>query len=145
MRQTFFLFLLLISCKPVVSIDDGDINWIIGDWKRVDDKAGQRTFEHWQKNDDGSYQGFGYTLKSADTVFKEHLRFYKEDTWILEVTGVNELPVSFVMTELTSNNITVENPQHDFPTTIRYWKENDVLKAAVSNEEMQLDFSFIKQ
>ncbi|BAO54828.1 DUF6265 family protein [Nonlabens marinus] len=145
MKYIFFLLLLLVSCKPTSSIDEGSLDWILGDWKRVDDKVGQQTFENWQKSTDDSYQGFGYTLKAGDTVFKEYMRLYKDSTWILEVSGVNDSSVSFQMTDITPNSFTVENSQHDFPTKIKYWINDDSLKAYVSNVEMRLDFSFVKQ
>ena len=120
MKYSFFLLLLLISCKPSSSGNKGSLDWILGDWIRVDDIAGQQTLENWQKDTDGSYKGLGYTLKAADTVFKEYMRLSKNSTWILEVSGVNNSPVLFQMTDIRPHSFTVENPKHDFPKIIRY-------------------------
>jgi hypothetical protein len=91
------------------------------------------------------YLGHGYTLKARDTILKEYMRLYKGSLWTLEVTGVNDTAVHFKSSRMDSTSFTVENPEHDFPTKIQYRIQNDTLKATVSNNETQVDFSFVKQ
>lgn len=52
-----------------------------------------------------------------------------------------------MLTRLDANSVTFENPEHDFPKTIRYTLGADgTLKAVVSGTEQQtLVFKFKKQ
>jgi len=66
-----------------------------------------------------------------------------DSIWILAVKtpGNNDL-VKFRMTEHDSNSFTVENPTHDFPNKIKYWKNGEKLNALVTGKENELIFEF---
>ncbi len=128
------------SCKTENTIQKP--NFLIGNWERLDDKEGKKTYEIWKDN----YTGLGLTLKDNDTVFKEILSIVSiNDTLTLKVEGVNETPTLFKFTSQTDTSFIAENPTHDFPTKIKYWLENNQLKAHVSNNEFGIDFVFKRQ
>jgi len=131
-------FLILISsCKP--DSKDQKPHFLIGNWERLDDKEGKKTYEIW-KND---LTGLGLTLRDTDTVFKEILSIVAfNDTLTLKVEGVNKTATLFKITQQTDSSFVAENPTHDFPTKITYWLENNQLKAHVSNAEFGIDFVF---
>ena len=142
--KRFFLgicsLLFLFSCTNKAE----DFDWLVGDWKRVNAEEDFKTFESWQKNKK-EYAGFGYTMLENDTIFQEDLRLYKEnDLWTLEVTGVNEDPTPFVLSELKPEYFVAENDTNEFPKKIIYKLQNDTLKANVSTAEFDVDFEFVK-
>lgn len=65
--------------------------WLEGEWQRINDTDGQRTFENWHQQTDGSLKGKGFTLEGADSVFIENLALKKIDNaWQMIVRGVHE-------------------------------------------------------
>lgn len=154
------LVLALGSCKDdkkniVVDLDQlqeevaqtASIDWLLGNWKRTNDKEGRSTFEYWNKTSPSQYDGIGYTLAQGDTLSKEYMRFILADGhWNLVVkTSDDADTVEFKMTELEENSFVCVNESHDFPTHIAYKIESDTLKAVVSNKEMAIDFEFVKE
>lgn len=113
--------------------------FLVGDWERLQEKEGKKTYEIWNSD----FTGLGITLKEKDTVFKEILSIVTiNDTLTLKVEGVNPTPTLFKITNQTDSSFVAENPTHDFPTKIEYWLENQQLKAKVSNKEFGIDFVF---
>ena len=131
--------ILISSCKTEIKPKKPE--FILGKWIRINDKPGSKTYEIWQDN----FTGLGFTLKEKDTTFKEILSIISiNDTLTLKVEGVNAIPTLFKFTSQTDTSFVAENPTHDFPTKIKYWLENEQLKAHVSNKEFGIDFVFKK-
>lgn len=124
-----------------------NLDWLLGTWKRTNDKEDRSTFESWNKTSTVQYDGIGYTLAQGDTLSKEYMRLVQNDgQWNLVVkTAADADTVEFKMTELKENSFVCANEAHDFPTHIAYKLENDTLKALVSNKEMAIDFEFVKK
>ncbi|MGZ8558658.1 MAG: hypothetical protein ACXWWC_10005 [Chitinophagaceae bacterium] len=93
---------------------------LAGTWQSEDGKS----FERWTKNDNGTYQSVGFSIKGKDTSWNEQAIIYREnDNWIFEntVNGQNDgKAVKFTSTILNENNVQFSNPAHDFPTNINY-------------------------
>jgi hypothetical protein len=137
MRFLILLFLsfLCLSCKNEPINPD----FIVGNWKRINEDSTKTTFEIWKSD----LSGVGYTLKNNDTIFKEVLSIISSDgKQYFQVTGVNQQPTLFLITKLTKNSLVSENKENDFPKEISYWLENDTLKAKVGNEDFAIDFEF---
>ena len=142
---------LLFSCNPNVnskqekdSIKPASFDWILGKWKRVNEESGKNTFENWTKINELEYKGFGFTMQDSDTIWQENLALVNtNENWSLEVISPNQTtPTVFVVTRFKNSEFVCENPEHDFPTMIKYWKEGPNLKAAVSGGEMEILFEF---
>lgn len=132
-----FSFLFLVSCQK----ENPKPSFLVGNWIRTNNKKGTVTYERWQKD----YAGLGYTLKENDTVFKEVLNIISlNDTLFLKVEGVNEVPTFFKFTSQTDTSFVCENLKNEFPKRIKYYLENDFLKAEVSNPDYKIDFVFKK-
>lgn len=117
-------------------------DFLLGSWERTNDQEGRNTYEIWTKKEK-EYSGLGYTLSAGDTIFKEQLRLFKEDTsWILEVSGVNESPTPFVITSFTTHSFVAHNPENEFPKTIKYSYFDDTITATISDEETEIPFIF---
>ena len=91
-----------------------------GTWQSEDGKS----FERWTKNDNGTYQSVGFSIKGNDTSWNEQATIYREnDNWVFEntVKGQNDgKAVKFTSTILNENTVQFSNPAHDFPTDINY-------------------------
>lgn len=124
-----------------------NLDWLLGNWKRTNDKEGNSTFEVWEKTQANQYDGIGYTLAQGDTLSKEYMRLIQTNgQWNLVVkTSDAADTVAFKMIELKENAFVCTNETHDFPTHIAYRLDNSKLKAVVSNEEMAIDFDFVKE
>jgi len=141
---SFVLVLVLISCKKEIKTEApiktyrklAKAEWFIGEWGNKS-AEGELT-ERWKKENDSVYLGESYfVVGQNDTVFAEHVRLVEANgklSFIVSVPGQNkELPVSFEMTSATDNQITFENPEHDFPNKIIYnLVEKDSLIAEIS-------------
>lgn len=143
---TLVSIILLSSCKKESQIEVFGIktkkefnqlkkaNWFLGNWENISKEA---TFkEFWSKKTDSSYFAESIVIIEKDTVFYEKMDlFQKSDSLILKISVKDqnkEKPVSFYMTKSNENELTFENPKHDFPTKIVYTKiTNDSLVAAI--------------
>lgn len=140
MRNLLILcsFLLIISCKNDVNKFNKP-SFLIGNWKRLNDKPGSKTYEMWNTN----LVGMGYTMKGEKRSFQEILSIITiNDTLYLEVKGVNEDPTLFKFTNQTDSSFVCENPKNEFPKKITYYLENKQLKAIVSADDFRIDFIF---
>lgn len=88
-----------------------------------------KNFEHWLKNNDGTYKAVGYSIKGTDTSWNEQATIFIENgKWVFEntVKGQNAgKAVKFVANTVTEKNVLFSNPAHDFPTDINYTLPDD--------------------
>lgn len=151
----------LVSCNPnkkgvkedvmeaeqvEVSGQRENMDWLLGQWKRLNEEEGKETFEHWEKISPTEYAGLGFTLQAGDTIWQENMVLARSgNRWDLRVKSPEEPEYTlFKGTGSAAREFVVENPDIDFPNRIKYWVEGEVLKAAVSNPEMEIPFAFRK-
>ncbi len=140
MKKLFILcaFLLIFSCNSNINKTQKP-TFLIGEWKRLNDKPGSQTYEMWNTN----LVGMGYTIKDKKRSFQEILSIISiKDTLYLEVKGVNEKPTLFKFTNQTDTSFVCENPENEFPKKIKYILDNKQLKASVSDDDFRIDFIF---
>ncbi len=128
--------------KSKVSFD-----WMLGSWQRSNDKVGQKTYESWSKLTDTLYLGLGYTLKEQDTIWREHVRFFKKDTsWYFSVKGKGDtLSTDFMLSKITTQSFVCENPNNEFPKMISYNLKGDSLFAKITGGGPDVEFKFGKE
>jgi hypothetical protein len=130
----------MISCNENINKKQKP-TFLIGEWKRLDDKPGNQTYEMWSTN----LVGMGYTITGAKRSFQETLAIITiKDTLFLEVRGINEEPTLFKFTEQTDSSFVCENPKNEFPKKIKYFLDDKQLKAIVSADDFRIDFVFEK-
>jgi hypothetical protein len=143
----FFTFLLY---RPEVQ-DLDKTHWLLGTW--VNHTARGEVFESWKKQADGSLAGKSYAVKGADTlVFETVLLAQEKDAlyYIPTVPNQNQgQPVRFKGTRITAEDLTFENPEHDFPQRITYTRiKSDSLVAEIygtrNGQERKQTFPMIK-
>lgn len=162
MKNTILISLLLIvsmtSCKKESQIEVFGIktkkefnqlkkaSWFIGNWENISKEA---TFkEFWNKKNDSTYFAESIVIVEKDTVFYEQMDlFQKSDSLIMKISVKNqnkEKPVSFYLTKANENELTFENPKHDFPTKIVYSKiTNDSIVGAIYGKKEGKEMSEI--
>lgn len=141
---SLMLLILVLSCDKTAQDTKAENthDYLLGSWERTNDQEGRNTFEIWTK-DVKEYKGLGYTMSAGDTIFKEQLRLFKQDTtWILEVSGVNESPTPFVITSFTTHSFIAQNPENEFPKNIHYNYFDDTITATISDEETEILFIY---
>lgn len=145
MKTRLFIFcLLLFSCNGKEK-DQRDFKWLLGDWKRINETQDLRTFESWKKNSENEYEGFGFSLKKSDTVFKERMYLRKEaENWSLVISGVNEEPTVFNLTDIEKRRFVAENPENEFPKKITYFDNVNSLNAIISGDGKEIIYKFEK-
>lgn len=122
-------------------------DWLVGDWKRVNEQEDRQTFETWVKKNDTVYSGESFTLKNLDTISQEKIMLTRlaNSNWKIEVSSLNDsIPTSFKVTTIDTNHFVCENSTIEFPKKIEYWKEGNTIKAKISNETMEIPFEFEK-
>ena len=123
-----------------------NFNWLLGNWERVNEKEGKRTFEKWRKISNTEYAGIGFTMQNEDTLKQEKIQLiHTHGKWNLTVKVPEEKEaIAFKMIRHSESEFTCKNTEIDFPNTIKYWKNGDRINASVSNAEMEIPFEFKK-
>jgi hypothetical protein len=140
MKKILFIlvFMFLFSCQKETS-KTNKLSFLIGNWERLNDKPGSKTYEVWNTN----LTGRGFTKKGQQTTFEEILSIVSiNDTLHLKVEGVNEKPTLFKFTNQTDTSFVCENPLNEFPKKITYFIDKNQLKAIVASEDFRIDFIF---
>ena len=135
------------SSSQKVRDDFKKLDWLEGNWTRLDVKPGRSAHESWQKISTTEWKGSGVNLKGADTAFIEKLKLVIQDDNIYYVADIaeNKEPVYFKLTAITDDSFVCENPQHDFPKKIAYQKNGNKIKATISGDGKSIDYLFEKK
>ena len=107
--------------------------WLAGTWNGSN---GPVTFEErWTPAAGGAMLAVSRTMTGDRMVAFEFLRIVERDGTLLYIAQPNgRPPTEFVLTAITADSATFENPVHDFPKMIRYSKRADgSLEARVSD------------
>ncbi|WP_306253942.1 DUF6265 family protein [Parvularcula sp. IMCC14364] len=109
-----------------------DFSWVEGCWQA---DQGQ-TKEIWSEEFGGVRFGYAVTLNEQGKAgFYEQMVIHETDKgWAFTaLTRGNGLPVSFPLVGTASQEATFENPDHDFPQKIRYYRVEEKLFADVTD------------
>ena len=82
-----------------------NLDWLTGNWKRLNEEAGKETFENWKKISPSEYSGIGFTIQKGDTISQEKMDIIETSgKWTLFVKMPNDKEATkFEMTELKYN------------------------------------------
>lgn len=124
--------------------------WMAGHWVRVS-AAGESSEEIWLSPRARLMPGLNREVTRSGRSFFEFLRIeQREDGRIVYVASPGGGPsTEFELTQLVDQRATFENPQHDFPRKLTYWREGDTLNARAEGMERgaprQLDYRWTLQ
>ncbi|MBL8859584.1 MAG: hypothetical protein JNL28_13840 [Planctomycetes bacterium] len=125
-----------------------DLSWMSGSW--VQGTGENTTDENWSHAAGGALMGTSRTVKAGKLVFFEYLRVEtrraKDEDFdrLYYVAAPNGgKSTRFELVKLEGKKAVFENPKHDFPKRISYWREgDDVLKARVEGDETSTEKPF---
>ena len=144
------IFIALIACSeqkaPIETQDlqktPFDLKLLNGQWERLNNAEGQKTYEFWEFGDDRA-TGLGFTLMNTDTVFMENLAIVMQDgSRFYDVRAVNPEPTLFKFTEETETTFICENDSNEFPQRIEYRLFQDSMVAIISADDQKVIFNF---
>jgi hypothetical protein len=110
--------------------------WMVGSWSV--ENGGTVVEEHWTHARGGTMLAVGRTTRGQRTVFYEFLRIEQTpDAITYHAAPKGRSPATpFKMTEMGQGKVVFENPQHDFPVRITYWREGpDGMGAKVEGKD----------
>ena len=124
-----------------------DLGWLAGDWGGT---LGRATIEErWTPAAGGAMLAVSRTIKDDRLAAFEYLRIVERDGGLVYIAQPNgRPPTEFVLTGMTTDSATFENPAHDFPKMIRYTRRPDgSLEARISGAggERPQTFVFTRQ
>lgn len=109
--------------------------WLLGTWKSETQKGS--LYESWQQQDKGLLLGKSYFLKAGDTIMLETIKLTQLKDGLFYLPSVknqnNGKEVAFKASSVTTDTLVFDNPMHDFPQKIGYYRlENNSLRAEIS-------------
>lgn len=96
------------------------LGWLSGCWASATAEPGSGEF--WTAPAGGTLLGVARTIRQGRTVAHEFMviRTDADGHTTLQAAPSGQAPASFEMTEIGPNRVVFSNPEHDFPTSIRY-------------------------
>lgn len=122
----------LLSAVPAAAAGVDDLAWMQGGWQNEAD--GRWSEEFWTAPRGGMLLGLNRSGRGDDARAFEFMRIEAGDDGVPVFWGSpgGAPAVAFPMVRAGENEVVFENPQHDFPTFIRYRRDGDTLQATVS-------------
>jgi hypothetical protein len=136
MRKILLSIVVSALCVPAAALAMSDAHpmpdWMTGTWSDADGQGWSE--EYWTPLRADIMLGASRSGTADALTFWEQMRIQKEDngTVALWATGADQKPIRFEATMSGSNVVVFENPEHDYPQRIHYWREGRTLKAEIS-------------
>lgn len=108
-----------------------DLAWMAGSW--TGGAGGVEMEEHWTAPKGNSMVGLHRDVAKGRTMVFEFLRIEQQGDRIVYLSMPNgrSPATAFPLKELSSTRVVFENPSHDFPQRIIYWKDGTDLRARI--------------
>ena len=119
------------ATKPAIA----DLAWMAGSW--TGESGGIQMEEHWTVPKGNSMVGMHRDVGKGRTMLFEFLRIEQQGDQIVYLSMPNgRSPATpFRLKELSGTRAVFENPQHDFPQRIIYWKDGNDLRARIEGTQ----------
>ena len=103
--------------------------WMAGAWAHTDGQSWAD--EYWTPPRAGIMIGASRAGEGEKLQFWEHMRIVREADSKLAFWAISadQKPVRFGEAKMTATEIVFENPGHDYPQRIRYWRDGNALMA----------------
>jgi len=128
MKIKIVALLLVLSATSAVA---GTLpRWMTGSWQL--DQDGMRVEEHWTADDGGIMLGMSKTVPAKGKIAFEFLRITEVDGKLAYLAMPQGRPVTvFPLKTAEPTRLVFENPEHDFPQRILYWRSGEQLCARI--------------
>jgi hypothetical protein len=122
-----------LGAQSAASIDS--LAWLAGSWAGSDD--GRDHEEHWTTPKGGAMVGMHRTVRGGRMVEFEFLRIEVRDGALVYLSMPNgRSPATpFSLKTLDGERVVFENPAHDFPQRVIYWRDGETLHARIEGTE----------
>jgi hypothetical protein len=116
------------TAKPALT----DLGWMAGSWSGTAAR-GLEMEEHWTAPKGNSMLGIHRDVASGKTRLFEFLRIEQQGDQIvyLSMPQGRSPATPFPLKEVSGTRVVFENPAHDFPQRIIYWKDGSDLRARI--------------
>jgi hypothetical protein len=113
--------------KPAIDA----LSWLAGSWSG--ESGGILMEEHWTAPKGNSMVGMHRDVGKGRTMLFEFLRIEQKGDQIVYLSMPNgrSPATAFPLKELSGTRVVFENPAHDFPQRIIYWKDGNDLRARI--------------
>ena len=122
MFVTLVLTALFSSAQSLAQSKDllAPVTWLAGCWSADGREPG--SVEHWLAPAGGTMLGVSRTVKGGKTIASEFMQLASNSDGNLVFTAhpSGQKEASFVLANVTDNEVIFENPLHDFPQRIIY-------------------------
>ena len=117
--------------KPALA----DLAWLAGSWTGA--SQGIEMEEHWTAPKGNSMVGLHRDVGKGRTLVFEFLRIEQRGDQIVYLSMPNgRSPATpFPLKEMSGTRVVFENPTHDFPQRIIYWKDGNDLRARIEGSQ----------
>jgi hypothetical protein len=107
------------------------LSWLAGSWSG--ESGGILMEEHWTAPKGSSMVGMHRDVGKGRTMLFEFLRIEQKGDQIVYLSMPNgrSPATAFPLKELSGTRVVFENPSHDFPQRIIYWKDGNDLRARI--------------
>lgn len=112
------------------------LNWMVGSW--ASKSGGRSSEEHWTHADGDTMFGVSRTISGGKTTMFEYLQIVNgpQEIAYLSSPGGRHPPTVFKAVKIEDRRVVFENPKHDFPQRIIYWRDTDgTLHARIEGSE----------
>lgn len=108
-----------------------ELAWMAGSW--VGTTGGVEMEEHWTAPKGNSMIGMHRDVAKGRTMSFEFLRIEQQGDQVvyLSMPGGRSPATPFPLKEVSGTRVVFENPKHDFPQRIIYWKDGNDLRARI--------------
>ena len=125
------------STTTVLKPNDPALNklaWMVGAW--AGEMGGAQIEEFWTQPNGGTMMGVNRTVRQSRTVAFEYLRIEKRPEGIYYLASPNgrHPPTPFKLIEVTDRKVVFENPEHDYPQRVIYWRKDDKLYGRIEGQ-----------
>jgi hypothetical protein len=127
------VFLATAATEEMPKQSMNGLSFMTGSWAM--EHNGKRVEEHWTAPRGGMMLAMAVTLSEGKTVFFEFLRVEETHDGIFYQAQPRGQPATpFKLVTLAKEKAVFENPQHDFPTRVTYWREGENLCAKIEGK-----------
>jgi hypothetical protein len=118
---------------PAAKATIADVAWLADVWRL--ERPAFSIEERWTPPGGGAMLGLSRTIKGDRLVAFEYLRIVERDGGLVYIAQPNgRPPTEFVLTAVSAESATFENPAHDFPKLIAYTRRPDgTVEARISD------------
>ncbi len=121
----------LALTTPLTAASGPAFGWLVGDWRT--EGSGEWTSEHWEPMQSDTMQGSGRTGKGDQIVSTDTMRITLRKGAAIYIASPNGAPpTEFREASRGSQEIVFENPAHDYPQRVHYWRDGEALMAEIS-------------